>query len=125
MTTLISDAELNALRGIAESGMRDAVATVLARSSVETDDGQETVWATSGPTVNGWIYEVTATSAVIGVIAGQLGLAEVSHFRAPVNTVIHSGDHLLIDGITYTVEHTNEESTYKVWLDCAVRALAE
>lgn len=117
--TLITASELGALQAIAESGMTMS-ATVLVRSVIETDDGQENVWAT-GDTLDAWLYEITAMTGTLSSIAGAVGINETFSLRVPVGSNIHSGDHVAIGPDIYNVQHTNEQSTYKAWLICALK----
>ena len=100
------------------------MAHILTRATIETADGQESVWATSALDIPCWVYEVTPTTATLGPISGALGIAEVFSVRLPIGTVVLSGDHLIVAGLTYDVQHTNDETTYAPWLDCACRKLA-
>jgi hypothetical protein len=119
---LISASEMAALRGVAEAGMTTNV-MILARTTTRTDDGSKDTWATSGPVVQGWLYEMTSPGAAIGVISGEMGLASLFRLLLPVGTVVQSGDHVLIGGATYVVEHTNSDNTHLPVLNLAVRKL--
>jgi hypothetical protein len=118
---LVSDSEMAALRGLAESGMVTEV-TILVRATVVTDDGQENVWAT-GDTVNGWLYEVTPMGTALGAIAGAVGITETFSLRVPVGTAVNSGDHVAIGSTIYTVQHTNADNTYSPWVVMSVKVV--
>ncbi len=120
--SLISDAELAAIQGVAESGMHTPV-YIQRRTNVETADGQSSEWVEDSQAVLGWLYEFTPGGATIGVIAGQAGLSEGIWLRMPVGTNISSGDRARVGSSIFTVEHTNEDSTYRPWIACAVRII--
>ena len=98
-------------------------ATILTRTTVETENGQESVWATNGEDVECWVYEATSTSATLGSISGGLGISEVFSIRLPVGSDVHSGDRLAVASVMYDVQHTNESDSYPAWLNCACRAV--
>ena len=118
--TLTSPAELAAIQSIARSGMT-GTATVLTRAVIETDNGQESVWAQVGEDVECWVYESTPGGATLGAIAGALGISEIFSIRVPIGTSVFSGDHLIVNAKTFNVEHTNSDSTYPAWFECSCR----
>lgn len=120
---LLSASELGAIQSVAQSGMA-STAIVLVRSVIETDDGQESVWATSGIDVPCWVHEFTPAGQDIGGVSGAVALVELFSIRLPVGTEISSGDHIVVGSLTYIVEHTNDADTYPAWLDCSCRAFA-
>ncbi len=120
--SLISDAELAAIQSVAESGMNTPV-YISHRTNVQTEDGQSSTWVEDANPVLGWLYEFTPSGATIGVISGQMGLAEGVWLRLPVGTNINSGDRARVGSLSYTVEHTNAESTYRPWIACSVRII--
>ena len=120
--TLLSAAELASIQSLAESGMA-GTATILTQTTVETVDGQESVWATVGFDVPVWVYQATAVSGTIGALAGGVAISQTFSVRVPVGTAVESGDHLIVDGVTYIVESTSQSSTYRPWLECGCRVL--
>jgi len=118
--SLLSASELGAIRAVAESGMIETAA-ILTRSVIETDDGQESVWATSGLDVPCWVYEVTPVSKTLGALAGVVDLVEIFSIRVKAGTEVHSGDRVAVNGQIFDVQHTSDESTYEPWLDLACR----
>jgi hypothetical protein len=50
--------------------------------------------------------------------------AQVFSVRVPVGTSVNVGDHFVINGSEFTVQSTNDASTYRPWIDCALRQLA-
>ena len=116
-TPLISDSELAALRGTAEMGMQTDV-TVNRRTTVQTDDGQESVWAFL-VTVKGWIY--STPTPTITLVSGEMALVNTYRLFVPVDTNIQSGDHAVIGGKTFIVSDTIAESTWLPLLRCSLR----
>ena len=117
--SLLSDSEISALRSVAESAMSTA-ATIMKRSIEQTDDGDRDIW-TATTTVYGMLY--SEPQPLINVISGVMGIVDVLKFRLPVGTAVTSGDHLLIAGLTYTVEDADEDSTYLPWLRLSLRRI--
>lgn len=120
--TLISPSELLAIQSIAESGMT-GTATILTRATVETANGQESVWATVGEDVPCWVKQVTGDSALLGAISGGVGIGQVFNVRVPIGSAVNSGDELAIGSIIYSVESQNQSDTYPAWLECNVRTV--
>ena len=118
---LLDASELFEIQSLAESGMT-TTATILVRSTIETVNGQESVWAT-GDDVKAWVQELTGASAALGAISGGVGISEVFSVRLPVGSDAHSGDQLAIGSNLYTIEHTNADDSYPAWLNCACRAV--
>ncbi len=116
---LLTQAELLAIQSVAESGMI-GTATILTRSTVETPDGQQSVWADNGD-VPCWVKEMAGTSATLGAIAGAVGMSEPFSIRVPVGSDVHSGDQLAVGSTLYLVQHANNDDTYPAWLMCACR----
>lgn len=122
--TLISPAELAAIQEIGLSGLTSSC-TVYKRETQATADGQQNMWV-AGPTVPCWVYEITPTTVVLDPVDGAASLAQIFHVRVPMGTDVGSGDRLVLSsfpGSTYIVQNTNNDGTYPVWLDCAVRRL--
>lgn len=121
--TLISAAELSAIQAVAESGMNTAVYIQHPVTDHDDENGWVTIYEEEGTPVLGWLYEFTPSGATLGVIAGQMGLSEGVWLRVPIGTNISSGDRARIGSSVFTVEHTNEDSTYRPWIACAVRII--
>jgi hypothetical protein len=119
---LLSASELAAIQSVARSGMESS-ASILTRETLVTDDGQQSVWATSQTDVPCWIYEATPISATVGNISGGVGLAEQFSIRMPVGTEVYAGDQIGVTGKVYQVQSTNADSTYPAWLNCACRMI--
>ena len=119
--SLLSAAELGAIQSVAQSGMT-TTATILTRATVETDDGQESVWADAGDTVC-WVRQILGDSSTLGAVSGAVASAQLVNVRVPIGTVIAGGDHLGIDGDLYTVEAGNQSDTYPAWWEFACRLL--
>lgn len=118
--TLLTASELASIQAVAESGMA-GTATILTSAIVETDDGQETVWATVGEDVPCWVKENTGPSATLGALAGGVGISEPFLIRLPVGSQAFSGDKLAIGTALYLIQHANNDDTYAPWLVCACR----
>ena len=114
---LISDSEMAALRGVAESGMQTDVA-IYQRTTVQTDDGQESVW-TLGSMVKGWLY--STPTPVITLVSGEMTTVNTYRLFVPVGTAISPGDHAVIGAQTFIVSDTTRESTWQPLLRCSLR----
>lgn len=115
--TLLSDSEMAALRDIAEQGMQTPL-TVLRRTTVQTDDGQESVY-TAVVTVKGWIF--STPTPVLTLVSGEMALVNTYRLFVPVGTDIKSADHVTVGTTTYIVSDTTEESTWLPLLRCSLR----
>lgn len=120
---LITPSEMAAIQAIGLSGMQ-STAIILTRAIVQTDDGQENVWATSSLDIPCWVREVTSPGRDLGSIAGAVNLVEEFLIRVPVGTEVRSGDRIVVGETTYDVQHSNNEDTYPDWLQCSCRAAA-
>ena len=121
--TLISASELAAIQAVAESGMNTSVYIQRRVTNRDDEDGWTETWVEDTQSVLGWLYEFTPGGATIGVIAGQMGLSESVWLRVPIGTNISSGDRARIGSNVFKIEHTNEDSTYRPWIACAVRII--
>lgn len=121
--SLLSSAELAAIQSLGQSGMI-STAAVLKRATVVTDNGQESVWATSALDVACWVVGVTPNSATLGNVAGAIDLIQTFVVRLPIGTDANSGDQLAIGGKIYVVEQTSNEDTFPNWLSCSCRVSA-
>lgn len=119
---LLDPAELAQVQALAQSGM-SGTATILVRSVVVTDDGQESVWATSGDDVVCWVREMISQGADLGAIAGAVGIGILVSIRVPVGTAVASGDRIAVGSTIYDVQHSNQEDTYPVWVNCICRTI--
>lgn len=119
-TPLVSDSEMAALREVAAMGMQTSV-SIYARTNVQTENGQESVW-TLGSTVLGWMH--SEPTPVITLVSGEMATVNTYRLFVPVGTAINPGDHAVIGGTTFVVSDTTVESTWKPLLRCSLR-LAE
>lgn len=116
---LISDSELVALRGVAESGMT-TTAYVYRRTKETTASGQQSIWpATPTSTIKGWMF--SEPTPVIGLNAGEMALVNTYRWFCPVGTDILSGDKLVVGGNEFMVSDTTGESTWLPLLRCSLR----
>lgn len=120
--SLISASELAQIQSIATSGMT-STCTIQRRTTVQTANGQESEWTTLSTGVSCWIKELTPISGTLGAIAGAVGLSEQFSIRLPVGTDVLGGDQIVSGGKTYTVESTDADDSYPVWVDCACRMI--
>lgn len=119
---LLTASELGAIQNLAEQGM-DSLGTILKRIVIETDDGQQSEWATSGDSVKCWVYQQTPIGGTLGAVAGAVGISQTFSIRMPVGTDVDSGDEIAVGSTIYLVEQTNVESTIVPWLVCGCRTL--
>lgn len=118
--SLLSPSELAEIRSLAQSGMAGA-ATILVRSTIETENGTESVWATSGDDVACWVYELTGNGAELRGISGAVAIPENFSIRVPIGTEVAGGDRIAVGSRMYDVQNTNAQDTYGVWLNCICR----
>lgn len=119
---LVTTTELEALRGVIESGMETTV-TILRRTSSDNPygDDQTDAYTPQSATVKGWLR--TVPEGTIDVVSGVMADVSIYRLFVPVGTDIRNGDRLMIEGRRYTVTDTNKESTYQVALKCSLRRL--
>lgn len=118
--SLLSAAELAAVQDVAMSGMQTDV-TLSTRTTVSTDDGQQSTW-TTGVTVKGWLH--STPTPVITVVSGVMATLNTYRLFLPVGTVVSPGDHAVIGSQTYIVSDTTNDETWPALLRCSLR-LAE
>jgi len=118
-TPLLSDAEMGALRDVAEQTMQTSV-RILVRSNEQTEDGQRSVW-TYTSTVLGWLHGTPTPT--IQQVGGLMATVNLYRVFLPIGTAIAPGDHAVIAGDTYVVEDTTAEDTWRALLDCSMRRL--
>lgn len=120
--TLLTASELAEVRALAESGMA-STATILTRAVIETDDGQESVWAQVGEDVNCWVRQITGDASTLGNIAGAVGISQLVNIRFAVGTPVSSGDRIVVGSVIYDAQAANESDSYGVWLEMAGRTI--
>lgn len=122
---LVTDAQVAALRSVAERGLKDTV-TIYKRTRVtdENDpdnahgDDYET-WVAQSPTVLGWLF--SSPSSVIDEFNGRMALINTYRLFLPVGTDVASGDQVEVNGHRFVVSDTVNESTWLPILRCSVR----
>ena len=114
---LVSEAEMEALRDVAESGMQTTV-TIMTRATSQTVDGQVSTWTSSG-TVMGWLYSTPTPQ--IAMVSGVMATVNTYRLFVPVGTAIVAGDQVVIGAQTFVVSDTTAESTWKPLLRCSLR----
>jgi hypothetical protein len=116
---LFSATEMAAFRDVALQGMQTPC-SIYRRSTVETDDGQQSVWAFSS-SVMGWIY--STPTAVQSEVSGKI--VTINTYRAffPVGTDIIASDRVvdLDSGQTYITSDTIAENTWNAMLRASLR----
>lgn len=120
--TLISPSELAAIQSLAESGMA-ATATVLRRVTVQTDNGQESQWATVGTDMACWIKQITGDASTLGSIAGGVGIAQLVNIRFAAGSDVLTGDRVVVGATTYDAQAANDSDTYPAYLEMACRVI--
>lgn len=120
--TLVSDSEMAALRGVAESGMATPISIYhLVRAASE--NGQVSSYpATADETVLGWITETTAVGARIGIDSGVIGTTETHRLMVPTGTDIRNADKVVAGASTYIVQTVADTDTYQPALKAYMRA---
>ncbi len=120
--TLISASELAAIQTVAQSGMQSS-ASILTRATLETPDGQQSVWATSALDVPCWVKQITGDASILGAVSGAIAIGQLVNIRVPIGTDVSAGDYIIVDTITYTVQAGNQSDTYPAWWEYACRVL--
>ena len=119
--SLLSDSEMAAIQSIAQLGMKTSV-SIFHGARTQTANGQAWAYPTTADlTVNGWLYEMTGAAAKLGVIDGGTAISEMFRLTLPVGTDCRIGDKVVISGLSFYVQHTNEGDTYPAWLICFLR----
>lgn len=119
--TLVSDAEMAALRAVAESGM---VATVSIYHLVTTagEGGRTAAYpATPDATLQGWITELTAAGVQARVNAGEVGSLETHRLLVAAGSDIRNGDKITQGTSVFIVQATTAENTYQPYLAAYMR----
>lgn len=114
---LLSASEMAEVRSVGLQGMQTLV-TILARSTVQTDDGWESVWADAGDAY-GWI-DSTPTPMQTEV-SGKITTVNTYRLFLPVGTAIDPGDRVVSGGRTFVVSDTTAESTWQEMLKVSLR----
>ena len=126
--SLLTDAQLSAIRGFGELGMTKDVTIrrVLAYATDDSnpfgDDDLEVAPSYADTTVKGWLLSNMGRefeedgSRVVAVHDFTL--------RVPVGTAIDTRDEVTIDDVTYIVTETNVEDTWAEWTRCYLKRIA-
>lgn len=117
--TLLSAAEMAAIRTVAESGMVDTV-VIKRRSTTEGDYGDVSGY-TEVATVRGWITELTSTTAALENVGNVEALAGSYRLFVPVGTDLRPHDEVTVNGHDYIVQNTDEGNTYEPMLRAFLR----
>jgi hypothetical protein len=122
---LIEASELAALRGIGETALTQTV-VIQNQTISEGAEGDDVSGWTTVATVKGWVYEQTPAGTVLESVGGIQSVPELFRLFVPVGTDAHSGYRCSVDGSPwYTIEHTNDEDTYPMFLILSLRKPTE
>jgi hypothetical protein len=117
---LLSASEMASLSDLVAQGMQTSIA-IWRRSTVETDDGQKSVWAYSSA-VMGWVQSTPTPMQT--EVSGKIATVNTYRLFVPLGTDIIPGDRVVSGAQTFTVSDTTAESTWQAMLTCSLR-LAE
>lgn len=118
---LISEAQMEAIRGIPLAGMQTPVSILTLTTVSRPDADDQEVWAETD-SVLGWIYEPLDYPKGDSV-GGIQGIANEFRAYLPVGTLVEAGDRIGVDGQIYNVVNTNEADTYQPMLRAAMRRI--
>jgi hypothetical protein len=114
---LLSDVEIAAFRDVALQGMQTSI-SIYRRTTVETDDGQKSVWAFSS-NVMAWIY--STPTAVQTEVSGKIVTINTYRMFCPVGTDIIASDQVVDGTQTYIVSDSIAENTWNAMLRVSLR----
>lgn len=117
MSPLVSPAQLAGLRAVGARGF-DTEVIIMRTLQTETPFGSDDVWATVD-IVDGWLREMSNTK--VGETVYVLSSTGTYRLHLPVGTDIVSGDEVIVDDGTYSVQNVNTENTLKVFTTAQLR----
>lgn len=122
--SLVSDAEMAALREVAVSGMTTPVA-IYHLVTTAGEGGRVSAYpASADATVDGWLTQLTTPNSVIGVNAGEAVITETHRLFVPVGTDLRVADKLVIGGEPFIVQSTSGTNTFQPLLSAGLRHLS-
>jgi len=121
MAGLVSDAELDALAEVVETGMVTAVSILRFVTIEREDDDSLQQWGTIAVT-RGWLWEPPEFPTG-GDVGGIAGTANAHLLRLPRGTDAHTGDRIGVEGDVYEVLDDNSSDTYQTYLRLSLRRL--
>jgi hypothetical protein len=121
--SLLTDAQMAAIRSIGEMGMKVDVA-ITRKGDFALDDsnpfGDDDLTTESySTTVKGWM--LSNMGREFDEDADRIVAIHDFTLRVPVGTAIDSRDTCVIEGSTYTVMETNHEDTWPEWTECYLK----
>lgn len=128
MTGLISEAQMAAIRRVAEKGMVTTVEIFRRgpadQAAPQYDYGDDVEYTETAPSrrgmVQGWLR--TVASQEQDVDSGAIVTTNAYDLRVPVGTDIQAGDEVLVSGTDeYTVQGTNADNTLLPYISCELR----
>jgi hypothetical protein len=121
---MLSASEIAALQEVGHTTLISEV-KVYRESSAEGPEGDVTSYSSSPVlTLPGWLVEVTPATAVQEAVGGVMGVPEVFQLYVPPDSDVRPADQVTVDGsMRFTVEHTNDEDTYRLFLNLTLRKL--
>jgi hypothetical protein len=94
--------------------------TVLRRTrAAENAYGTSAETWTADQTYLGWLENMKSRDLAIS--GGQVANSEEFELRLPIDAIVSPGDRVLIGGVLFTVQNTNNEDTLPVFMEAIVR----
>ena len=124
--TLLSDAQMSAIRSLGEKGMTVDV-TIRRVLPYAIDDANpfgddDLGYATTTTTVKGWL--LSNMGREFDQDSERIVAVHDFTLRVPVGTAIDARDIATIAGVNYTVMETNTEDTWPEWTECYLKKVA-
>jgi hypothetical protein len=94
--------------------------TVLRRTrAAENDYGTSAETWTADQTYLGWLENMKSRD--LSISGGLVTNSEEFELRLPIDAIVSPGDRVLIGGVLFTVQNTNNEDTLPVFMEAIVR----
>jgi hypothetical protein len=122
---VISAAEIQALRDLGHITLTSTVSVFRIQPATEGPEGDDPeTYMAQVATLPGWLAEITPAREILENVGGVIGVPELFQLFLPPDSGVKSGDQVVVDGSQrFTVEHTNDEDTYRLFLICTCRKL--
>jgi len=118
MTGLLSTSQLNALSNLVRRGFTTDI-TICDHVITETDNGTAESWVPRSESVKGWMY--VSVTPVMTVGGGLQSIVNTQRLYLDLGTDIQTGDRVIVDGETFTVEDTTRENTIQAMLTVSMK----
>lgn len=118
--TLVSAAQLTAIRNLAKKGMTSTGA-IFRLAKTTTDEGTSEAYAAAGSSI-GWLWQ--STTLAVADVGGVQAVVSQFEWRVPVGTDIRPFDQVVIGAETFYVTDTDAEGTIIPYITCRVRRAA-